>query len=216
MLTEDEKILAICKLTHLQFDLCNEETFKDLIFLKSSDIMGHRLLTYRITSNTDAFINLLSYPKFEKQYEVNVSQCSYLVTSSSEEDEVMFIEGFCTHGSDYVNELRLKVITESCPEVKLRRLLRKNLFDDAKKFAGIFNLSMEPIFKAEAEEFIIESDFQISDIVAFRKILDSISDIEFIVQCCLDCKFNTLGAIENMLEYANKRLYEILQNVCNY
>lgn len=216
MLTEDGKLIEICKLTNLKCDLYNEESYNDLIFLKSFDIMKHQILTYRITSNNDGYINLLSYPNFEQNYEAQVSKNSYLVTSSSDEDEVMFIEGFCTAGSDYVNELRLKVITESIPEVKLQRLLTKKLFGDAKKFAGAYNLSMEPIFKAEAEEFIIESDFKISDVEAFRKILDSITDIAFVVECCLDCKFNTLAAMENMLEYANKRVYDILQNVCSY
>lgn len=146
-----------------------------------------------------------------------MSQNTFLVQSTSDADDVMIIEGFCSREYEFVTELRLKLITESIPQVKLDRMLRRKCFDEAEKFARVFGLSVQPVYKARAEEYIISADFQITNIAQFCTILEQIDDIHFVVQCCLDnVTPDSLDGIEQLLEYANKKLHIILQNVRTY
>ncbi|KAK5647811.1 hypothetical protein RI129_002703 [Pyrocoelia pectoralis] len=106
---------------------------------------------------------------------------------------------------ELIKELRFQIISETAPENRLQRLLRRQKFNEAEQFAKLFSLDLTEIQRAKAQVIVDKSSCDEADITNLIEILNGIGDNEFKIACCLNthssCK--NLNDVERILKYMN-------------
>ncbi len=74
-----------------------------------------------------------------------------------------FVEGNATEESEGKLSLRMRSITESLPEARLLRLLRRQRFQEAEQLARDFKLSMEDLHKVSTLAVTVNSSLSIEE-----------------------------------------------------
>lgn len=99
--------------------------------------------------------------------------------------------------------MRFQVILETTPEVRLKRLLRRQQFDEAEKFVKTYNLSSTEVLKAKAQVIVDKRACNDEDVCNLLNILDRIDDTSFTLQSCLDIyqSCDNLSDVEKILLY---------------
>ena len=108
--------------------------------------------------------------------------------------------------------LRIRGICEGNPEARLVRLVGRQKFEEAEKFAKLNNLPLEEVYSSQATFLInrlASNSGKIEQASIFQKleeVLGKITDQDFMVQCCLRAKFDDLKMTRKMLLMARKNL----------
>lgn len=115
-----------------------------------------------------------------------------------------------------VDEIRIQVVTETVPENRLKRLLRREKFDEAEQFAKLFNLDLSDVQKAKAEAIVNKTICDQSDIDNLLNIFNKVQDVAFKLTSCLNVhtSCNTLKDVANVLNYS--RLLAVSESDTNY
>ncbi|XP_044745720.1 uncharacterized protein LOC123307458 isoform X2 [Coccinella septempunctata] len=142
-------------------------------------------------------------PDFSVVYTLTISNDIILIRPESEVDEVRYIS--LVKKSDGFIELRFQCVIETDPQKRLKRLLRRNMFDEAEQFAKKQNLDVNIVSKEKAK--VITEKWRVTkqDIDTLINIFKSLDDHSFILDCCL--------AIENACQQAED-LLKILKYAC--
>ncbi|TRY72764.1 hypothetical protein TCAL_00185 [Tigriopus californicus] len=187
----------------LDFVLIEDEgdlKIKILMFIQSMDKTGEYLLQMR------------EHPSFELLYELPVSKVTHLIDCSMNQESPMFIEGTFIEGSDVISFLRMRGICESVLEARLHRLIRRNKFDEAFKFAHNFKLPVQDVHQAKIswlleqlspwrETTLDESEASLL-LTDLKETLSKLTDLDFIVQCCINAALRNLNDVEELLKLA--------------
>lgn len=110
--------------------------------------------------------------------------------------------------NEKVEELRFTRIYETSPEKRLTKLLKKNCFEEAESFAKLFNLDMNLVRKARAQAIVDKTVCNEVDVDMLLELLNTISDTQFTLQCCLDVHSccERLEDVKRVLEYGCREL----------
>ncbi|KAG1667398.1 Kinetochore-associated protein 1 [Nymphon striatum] len=193
---------------------------KILDFMLQETYDGERVvgLNLALIVNADdvQYFELHSFPKSELLYSLVISPFSYLVQSSSHNDEIYIIEGVSSDDSEFIDSLRIRTITEALPECRLMQLLHKRKFTEAEDFAQTFSLDLQMIYKARIN-YLLESlspwridSLQMDEVNDFHNqmmsCLGKITDINFIVESCIRTCLSTIDETRSVLVYAQQVL----------
>ncbi|NXF04139.1 KNTC1 protein, partial [Smithornis capensis] len=163
---------------------------------------------------------VLSPPAMQLLYSLKVSVVSSLVQSEICTDTIYFLEG--THekhqmpSEDPVSMVVMRGLSEALPENRLRRLLYKQMFTVAERFALQFGLDVELVYQMKANA-ILEKLASASvgsygqevclDLVREAKEnLQKIQDSQFVVNYCINAPWPLYEIAEEMLSYAKVRV----------
>ncbi|XP_071504367.1 kinetochore-associated protein 1-like [Diadema antillarum] len=138
----------------------------------------------------------------------------FLIEGGFKDSEMLFNVDEQSESSSQVNMLMIRCLTESLPETRLHRLLHKKQFDEAEKFAKLFHLDMEPVYKSKAifmlnqaslvgEEDSGAETSRCDDLITC---LENISDVAFVFNLCSTASMPTYEGIAKLLQYARGRL----------
>ncbi|KAF5288492.1 hypothetical protein FQA39_LY15421 [Lamprigera yunnana] len=146
-------------------------------------------------------------------FSVKVMGTIHLIVPEDVHDEIMYISEM--NKGELITELRIQTVSETNPEYRFQRLLRRTKFEEAEEFAKLFNLDLTQIKKAKAQLIVDQSICTESDITDLLKILDTIDDNIFKVICCLDIHLccTTLDDVERILKYMNSICVADFDNV---
>ncbi|XP_033110823.1 kinetochore-associated protein 1-like [Anneissia japonica] len=176
-----------------------------LVLMSSPGHNGHRSLEVYILSS------------FKLIYKLQVSQHSFLSEALYTQEMIFLIEGASERDEDTVSSLRVRCLTEALPETRFQRLLHKHKFEEAEKFARLFNLDVELVLKVKATTLLekvapwnatLLEDAQ----VVYDELLNClgmIPDEAFVVQQCIEATFPSFDATYRLLDYARNRLNSI-------
>nr|XP_023019425.1 kinetochore-associated protein 1-like [Leptinotarsa decemlineata] len=106
--------------------------------------------------------------------------------------------------NDVILELRLQSVYETEPELRLTRLIRRQRFEEAEKFAKSFNINPVVILKARAQLIVDKSECTSQDISNLIKLMDSIHDEYFKLQCCSNVDCGKFDDVRKILTYGAK------------
>eukprot|EP00050_Salpingoeca_kvevrii_P009112 m.307220 g.307220 ORF g.307220 m.307220 type:complete len:2402 (-) comp19836_c0_seq1:32-7237(-) len=169
------------------------------------------------TSRTKRFFRILSADTFHEEYSLQVSPLATIATGA-EFDTLYLVEGRksdAQHQAEIVIEeslgtLRLFVrcLTETLPTNRFYHLLHKHRFDEAMMFANQFGLDKDLVYRVRTTSILDRADRTVEPSIAveLRQTLDSISDLEFVVDSCLQACLPSVGETLSVLEYALDRL----------
>lgn len=145
--------------------------------------------------------------------EIDVSTNTYLL-DVFHASNITYAEGI-TNESGVINTVRIKTISESIPEMRLTRLLRKKQFDAAEAFAERLGLSMEPIYCSKAALLVEQLGFwtksaHSASVDELINILDKIQDVRYVIECCSKALISNISQMRQIYLYARQR---IVQNI---
>lgn len=145
--------------------------------------------------------------------EINVSTTIYLLEVLHASNNIFYVEGISTDNK-VINEFRIKTISESIPEMRLARLLKKKQFDAAEAFARRSDLSLESIYCAKAasfiEQFCTKSTPDLISVDALINVLDKIQNVQYVTDCCSKIFISNYIQMRQIYLYAQQR---IMQNI---
>ena len=108
--------------------------------------------------------------------------------------------------------LRIRGICEGNPEARLVRLLGRQKFEEAEKFAKLNNLPLEEVYCSQAAFLMnkltlsnMKKADQANIFHSLEQVLEKITDQNFIIQCCLTAKFDDLKLTRKMLLMARRK-----------
>lgn len=131
-------------------------------------------------------------------------------------DDILYIVEIAQNNK--ISELRFTVVNETVPEKRLKKLLKKQDFDEAEKFASLFGLDMTIIKKAKAQLIVDKMVCDEEDIKMLLTMLDSIDDFLFSLHCCHDVHFSCerLEDVKKVLLYGCRELPNHLVSLLYY
>ncbi|KRT83238.1 hypothetical protein AMK59_4249 [Oryctes borbonicus] len=206
-LDSNGSLVRICGRTLFYFYIKSEPLFKDFIYITfgvNESCTGPYCLCVTHENNIQLYDSfpILSEAKFSLKVNNNVR----LICPGNLNEEPMYIS--IIEKENTVQELRLQVVIETAPEVRLKQLLRRHKFDEAEQFAKTHNLNNTEVLKAKAQVIIDKRTCSNEDIFNLLNILNSIDDIFFKLQSCLDTyqSCENLDDVQKILVYGSNCL----------
>lgn len=150
---------------------------------------------------------------FEQKFEIDVSPTVYLFENLHNSNNVSYIEGVATE-SRIIDTFRVKTLSETIPEMRLARLLRRRQFDAAESFAEKFSLPTEPIHCAKAALFAeqlapwVKSTPDSVSTDALINILDKIQNVQYVTECCSKALISDYVQLRQLYLYARRRIVQ--------
>lgn len=144
-------------------------------------------------------------------FSLKVSNSTVLIQQDSIVDDILFISKVITNNS--LSELRIQRVYETKPELRLNKLIRKQQFQEAEKFAKMFSIDPVIILKAKAELYVEKSECTTEDIVEFLKLLDLINDDAFKLSCCSTIECGSLEDVKKILVYGTQIIPKDVSNI---
>ncbi|KAK9694338.1 Rough deal protein C-terminal region [Popillia japonica] len=195
-------MMRICARTLFSFYIDSEIKFKDFVYTNFA-VNDRSTVPYCICLTSENNIELYdSRPLLSQlKFSLNVNSDIKLINSGSIDEEPLYIS--IVQKQDVIQELRFQVILETTPEVRLKRLLRRQQFDEAEKFVKTYNLSSTEVLKAKAQVIVDKRACNDEDVCNLLNILDRIDDTSFTLQSCLDIyqSCDNLSDVEKILLY---------------
>ncbi|XP_068682913.1 kinetochore-associated protein 1-like isoform X1 [Montipora foliosa] len=202
---------------------------EDFLLLPSSNIQtpgasrkddDHKLVVLTSANGNARYFQVYAFPSMKQMYSLEVSFFSFLAQCPSTQESIYFIEGLCDIQANSETEpiscLRIRSLTEALPENRLSRLLHKQKFSEALKFAQQFNLDIELVYKVKANWLLdkvspwnnndkgtAEEEFSLSKL---KNCFSQIKDDEYVCRCCLQAALSSLEETFDLLSYARKRI----------
>lgn len=163
-------------------------------FMFFNDNKGKKFLVAlknQLGESEEAGIELMTYPESEVIYSIPVEKPIHLMSMYNESEDVLFFKE--VHKNHILSEIRLQVIVKADPEFRVKKLIERQLFDEAEIFAKNFNISPEIIAQAKAQHIINKILCTTQDVDDLLSILDTIDDHLFKLNCCcsVDCELGT-------------------------
>nr|XP_033810418.1 kinetochore-associated protein 1 isoform X2 [Geotrypetes seraphini] len=161
-----------------------------------------------------------SLPTMTLLYSVEVSKVSTLVQTGISTDTIYLLEekDEDKEGSQESTSsvLVMRCLTEALPENRLSRLLHKRKFDDAEKFAVLFRLDVELVYKVKLNvvlERLASASIGSYGQIVWQELVDEskanlpkIKDDHFVVEYCINAPWPSFETAQEMLNYARGRV----------
>lgn len=167
-----------------------------------------------LSNNSVFYITIYIYflLDFEQKLEINVPNTAYLLEDVHACNYIFYLEGI-TGENDIIGTFRVKAITESVPEMRLARLLKKKQFDTAETFAERLGLSVEPIYCSKAALIAEQLNpwSKTSDSInvdTLINILDKIQSVQYVTECCSKALISDYTQMKKIYLYAQQRIMQ--------
>lgn len=204
-LTESKHLVSICLKTFLIKDIWSEKMVDDFV-LSGADVaevecgsdQECRLALLTAPSETlQRNFEIYSFPEFAVLYALEVNELCHMMTFSGCLDVFWLVEGFASKERDIVTELRIRSISEALPENQLMKLIRKNKFEDAKKFAQLFDLPIEDVhwphlvyllnrLGTRQQDVLEDETAELSQVREVCSLIKVLPDVLQVATCCLE------------------------------
>nr|CAH7754907.1 unnamed protein product [Callosobruchus chinensis] len=202
-LDDKGRLSKVCCLTTIAFDVEYDTLLEDILVLDENGSESIFVVTKK-GRNGETFIKLLR-PNFSQVFSVELSHPVYLIPCIVS-DEMYIISKVRSDSTGL--ELRFQYIYEVEPELRLKKLVRRQRFQEAEEFAKTFNISTEIILKAKVEQIIEKSDCDSDDIDNLLSLMDGIQDDLFKLSLCnkVDCR--KLVDLRKLYKYGSSIILE--------
>ncbi|KAL0108230.1 hypothetical protein PUN28_015052 [Cardiocondyla obscurior] len=215
-LCTDCTLNMICLNTFLTLKICNRPVF-DFSIMQHDNVDYCEILFLTQCNDYPAYIlHVISYPDLEQKLEINVSTNTYLLNVLHAFDNLLYIEGITSTETGVIDTFRIKMISESSPEIRLTRLLKKRQFDTAEAMAKKLNLSMESIYCSKAALIVeqlspwaksVPNSINVDTLI---NILNKIQNVQYVIECCSKALIPNYMQMRRIYLYARQR---IMQNI---
>ncbi|KAG5873673.1 hypothetical protein JTB14_013339 [Gonioctena quinquepunctata] len=193
-------LFRICTLTMVIFPVDYDTLLEDILVINDAK----RSQVFAVTKPNEVgetFIQLLD-TEFSQIFSLKILYPVHLIQVNSTTDDLLFISKVTSN--DAIVELRLQSVYETEPELRLTRLIRRQRFEEAEKFAKTYNINPSVILKAKAELLVDKLECSPQDVNHLIKLMDTIDDANFNLQCCARVDCSRFEDIRKILTYGTK------------
>lgn len=202
----------------------------------SESVPQVQLVMLTVPDNEGCHLKVYSLPSIQCAYSLAVGPHSVLATMPDSQDTIYLVEGRSEEegapfgdppSSPLVSMLMVRCLMEALPETRFQRLLHKKRYAEAEKFAQLFNLNIEPVYRSQAmalleqasslsspaglQQRTVEGGGEAGGSLCLDMItcLEKIMDVEFVVEVCSQASMPSLEDTAKLLQYARTRLSKV-------
>lgn len=183
-LTEAGELIEICPYVKSLLKLPSNDVqllIDNLIVLESNEQYIELLTLSKINSANERTMKILDFPSRECKYELTLPEVAWLVAQPKSSVNMYFVSG-TKNATGFVQQIEMKIITETDPEQRFKKLLLRGHWNEAEIFAKEFDLSMEPLHQARIKKMLLDLNglHQKQAIFAmnFKNVMEMLSLIE--------------------------------------
>lgn len=89
------------------------------------------------------------------KWSLPVDQNASLVMQPKSSACIYYLCGIQSPQSDFIDQVELRMVSESRPEKRLQTLLERGLLDEADELAIKFKLNRQPVYEAKAKKILL-------------------------------------------------------------
>lgn len=199
-LTENGCLIKICHLTLFIFPVDYDYPLENMLVI--SDIQKYHLLAVTMKNELgESFLQLFN-SDLSRIFSVKIYHPVTLINLDNTSDDILFLTQVIK--DDCISELRIQSVYETDPELRLKRLIKREKFEEAEALAKMFNINPMIIMKAKAELLVGKAECTSQDINDLIKLLDDINEDCFSLFCCSNVDCGSLEDVRKVLEYGTK------------
>ncbi|CAG9812993.1 unnamed protein product [Phaedon cochleariae] len=192
------KLWMICSLTLIYFSIDYDTLLEEILVL--DDENTQILAATKPNELGESFLQLLN-EDFSNVFSLRISHPVNLVQMLSSTEDLIFVSKVFKEGK--ITELRLQSVYETQPELKLAKLIKRHRFEEAEQFAKTFNINPVIILKAKAQLIVDKAECSSEDINNLIKLMDSINDEYFNLECCSNVDCSNFEDVKKILIYGS-------------
>eukprot|EP00090_Calanus_glacialis_P046972 TRINITY_DN9495_c0_g1_i1.p1 TRINITY_DN9495_c0_g1~~TRINITY_DN9495_c0_g1_i1.p1 ORF type:complete len:2089 (+),score=822.89 TRINITY_DN9495_c0_g1_i1:455-6268(+) len=215
------KLHTVCPTTLVRFFTWapdSKEVMEDFVLLEDEGSSEVKLLVLtKDKMKEESYFQILEFPSFTTTYRLAVSWFSKLVVAPLNQDTPMVLEGASEDvlKPDTVTRMRIRGISEGVPEARLARLLKRNKFEEAEKFATSFALDKEQIYRAKSAWLLDHlSPWRQEDMARpHKELLEELKttlghmlDLDYVVELCVTAALPSLPMTRELLLFARTKI----------
>ncbi|XP_046578662.1 kinetochore-associated protein 1-like [Haliotis rubra] len=192
-----------------------------LLMLDSSEdhtnsLMSMKLVVMSATDDGCSALSIREMPSFKPVYSLQLSADSTL-SQCIPTQEVLYVAEVCPSEKPGLSAtVRFRCLTETNPQTRLYRILHKQRFDEAEKFARMFNLDTELVYKVKLSYILdqlspwnvhkCDSDMVADLLTQLWDCLNNIKDDTDIAEKCMRAALPSFDETWKLLIFCKTRL----------
>ncbi|KAH6938029.1 hypothetical protein HPB50_006515 [Hyalomma asiaticum] len=204
ILTEGSRLVSICLKTFLIKDVWSEKIVEDFVFCEeaASRTERGREQEWRVAVLTAMCeisarrLEVYSIPDFSMLYALEVHETCHIMPFCDSLDGFWIVEGFSDNEETLI-ELRVRTISEALPENHLMKLINKNKFAEAEKFAELFNLCVKEVhwhhllsilndMSTRQTDSSVDADDELNLVQEACNLIKVLPDVVQVARCCIE------------------------------
>ncbi|XP_066256741.1 kinetochore-associated protein 1 [Euwallacea similis] len=146
-------------------------------------------------------------------YNIQLEHPVHFLDANGYSEDVAFLT--FVHKNNALSELRLQIISPTKPEMRVRKLIERGEFDKAEIFAKHFNVNQEIISEAKAINIVLKTECSTKDIDDLLKILDTLHNQCFKMQCLDGVKCKLPNDTKRILCYGASMEITVRDSITN-
>lgn len=182
-----------------------------------------KIVVLTVPDNGKRDLMVLSLPNFEHVYTLKVPMCALLANLPIQQENIMFLVGEQEKGETCVDNIHVKCLMEAIPQNRFSRLLHSKKFNEAEKFAEMFDLDSQLVYHVKSNHILDQlapwgsnssnlSNEKFSELMTqLKACMDKINDMERVVKYCLCAQLPSLDATYDLLNYAREKVRVYLE-----
>ncbi|KAL1404037.1 hypothetical protein pipiens_019096, partial [Culex pipiens pipiens] len=127
----------------------------DFIILECTGDVIELLLLTKPDLNGTRLMKIVDFPSMSCKYELDMGEHVWLVQQPKSALNMYYITGNA-RDQHHVQEIEMKILSETQPALRLDKLIRKGRLDEAEEFAKQFDLSLQPIHQARTKALLAD------------------------------------------------------------
>lgn len=181
----------------------------ELVVMESNSEEIELLCLTKPDNDRYRYIKIISFPYMTCKHELSMETYTWLVAQSKCSVNMYYVSGVKNDAGN-IHEVEMKIISETEPALRLKKLIQREHFDEAEEFAIQFELSLQPIYEAKARKLCNQIAFQhnhdiekpFNELYAMLKVIESPIFFSSIAEFELPDR----KIMKKFLEYVSSRL----------
>lgn len=209
-LTGDGELFEICPFSQFISKIEGYNyRIEEIVVLESSSEEIELLCLTKPDSDGYRYIKVVTFPFMGCKNELTIETDTWLVAQSKCSVNMYYVSGVRNEAGN-IHEVEMKIISETEPASRLKKLIQREHFDEAEEFAMQFELSLQPIYEAKARKLCHQIAFQQSqnmeksfnELYAMLKVIES----PIFFSSIAEYEFPERKILKKFLEFVSSRL----------
>ncbi|XP_055841706.1 uncharacterized protein LOC129908902 [Episyrphus balteatus] len=197
-LTNSGHLLEICPFTKLVYQIPFEFDclIDDLTVMENNENTVELLILTKPDENGARAMKVVEFPSFKCIYQFEMPKDTWLVNQPKCSVNLYYLSGENINAQGLPQEIEMKLVSETQPAERLKKLIYKGHLEEAEEFGKQFELSLQPIYEAKAKKLLLEmSSITEDNMERFEEMFKQLTSL--------------LKLIENKVFFKTIRSYEI-------
>ncbi|XP_058129064.1 kinetochore-associated protein 1 [Anopheles ziemanni] len=176
-LTNNGQLFEICPLTKLMSELPCTFRIDDIVTLQATADVIEMLITTKADANGKKLMKIVNFPTMEIKQEMEMTEHTWLLQQPKNSANIYYIAGQ-TYKEPVVQEIELKILSETDPSLRLLKLLKIGRLDEAEVFAKQFDLDLQLVHKTRAKLLLDELSTAGNEETIFGKLMQVLAAVD--------------------------------------